>query len=235
MDSATTFDEQTAITERYDDPSAMARNFMVDSQVRPNRVTDPRILAAMRRLPRERFLPAGLAALAYADSAVPLGRGRAMMQPMVIARLIQIAAPRHGERALVVAAGAGYGAAVLAACGAAVLALEEDEALIEQARAALPAWAPDVALVTGPLHDGWAAAAPYDIIILEGSVRDIPQALGAQLAPGRGRLLTVLTGAGRSGKAVLAEPTGGGLRAQPVFDCTTPPIASLLAAPGFVF
>ena len=104
---------------------AEARNRMVDSQVRPNKVTDPRIIAAMRRLPRERFLPPHLAALAYADEDVPLGEGRVLIEPTVIARLVQLTAVAAGERALVVAAGTGYGAALLAACGARVTALED--------------------------------------------------------------------------------------------------------------
>ena len=92
-----------------------ARICMVDSQIRPNRVTDPRVLSAMRRLPRERFLPPNVAALAYADEDVPLGNGRFMMEPMVFARLLQAANLRENERVLVVGAGTGYGAAVLSA------------------------------------------------------------------------------------------------------------------------
>ena len=112
-----------------DDPHSIefladARNHMVDSQIRPNRVSDPRILAAMRHLPRERFLPPSLASRAYVDEDVPLANGRALMEPMVLARLLQFAAPAEGERVLVVAAGTGYGSAVLAACGCRVFALE---------------------------------------------------------------------------------------------------------------
>ena len=95
-----------------------ARTLMVDGQVRPNKVTDARVLAAMGSLPRERFVPADRTALAYSDEDVPLGGGRYLVEPMVIARLVQIAAVRTGERALVVGAGTGYGAALLAACGA---------------------------------------------------------------------------------------------------------------------
>src|SRR5438270_2057562 len=101
-----------------------ARNRMVDSQIRPNKVTDPRLLRAMRQIPRERFLPPELAAAAYVDEDVPLGRGRALMEPMVIGRLLQLAAVTPGEQALVVAAGTGYGSALLAACGVRVTALE---------------------------------------------------------------------------------------------------------------
>ncbi len=103
---------------------------MVDSQIRPNKVNDPRILEAMRRLPRERFVPETAAAMAYVDEDVPLGNGRFLMEPMVIARLIQTTRPLPGEAALVVGAGTGYGAALLAACGARVTALEDDPALI---------------------------------------------------------------------------------------------------------
>ena len=87
---------------------AEARNRMVDSQIRPNKVTDPRIITAMRQLPRERFLPADLAPLAYADEDVPLGKGRVLLEPTVIARLVQLTSVVAGERALVVAAGTGY-------------------------------------------------------------------------------------------------------------------------------
>ena len=100
-----------------------ARMLMVNGQVRPNKVTDSRVLAAMRRLPRERFVPADRAALAYSDEDVPLGRDRYLVEPMVIARLVQIAAVQEGDRALVVGSGSGYGAALLAACGATVTAL----------------------------------------------------------------------------------------------------------------
>ena len=103
-----------------------ARVCMVNSQIRPNKVTDSRILTAMRHIPRERFLPASLTPLAYVDEDIPLGNGRYMMEPMVLARLLQSALLQGNERVLVVAAGPGYGAAVLAACGCRVTALEED-------------------------------------------------------------------------------------------------------------
>ena len=212
-----------------------ARNNMVDSQVRPNKVTDPRIIAAMRRLPRERFLPPGLAALAYADEDVPLGGGRVLMEPMVIARLVQLLAVAEGERALVVAAGTGYGAALLAACGARVTALEEDAALLALARSALAEFAPGVSLVSGPLAAGWPAGAPYDVILIEGAVATIPPAIGEQLARRPAGWRPICMGSATGGQAVLAEATAAGLRMQPMFDCTTPPIPSLVPSPGFVF
>jgi protein-L-isoaspartate(D-aspartate) O-methyltransferase len=214
---------------------AEARNRMVDSQIRPNKVTDPRIVAAMRRIPRERFLPPRLVAMAYVDEDVPLGGGRYLIEPMVIARMVQLTAISAGERALVVAAGPGYGAALLAACGGRVTALEEDASLQAMARDVLAELAPSVSLVSGPLSAGWPPAAPYDVILIEGGVQDVPKALGDQLHQQSGRLVAVCTGSERLGQAVLAEPTPAGLRTQPMFDCATPPIPQLMRSPGFVF
>jgi protein-L-isoaspartate(D-aspartate) O-methyltransferase len=172
--------DQTRIVDYAD-----ARNMMVDGQVRPNKVTDSRVLEAMRRLPRERFVPPILAPLAYSDEDIRLPGGRALMEPMVIARLMQAAALHAGERVLVVAAGSGYGAALAAACGAEVTALEEDEALLAMARAVLPEVAPGVAVVAGRLADGWNAAAPYDVVLIEGGVDAVPDpAPGRALAEG---------------------------------------------------
>jgi len=208
---------------------------MVNSQIRPNKVNDAQILSAMRGIPRERFLPAKLASLAYVDEDIPLGNGRYMMEPMVLARLLQAALPQDNERALVVAAGPGYGAAVLAACGCRVTALEEDPSLIAVARAILPSESPAVTLVTGPLSAGWAANAPYDIILIEGAVAEIPVALAAQMHRETGRLVAVLCGEGRTTQAVVGEATAAGLGTHPIFDCGTPPIPSLGRTAMFEF
>ncbi|MDR3536466.1 MAG: protein-L-isoaspartate O-methyltransferase [Acetobacteraceae bacterium] len=214
---------------------ADARAHMADSQLRPNKVTDPRILQAMRSLPRERFVPAAAASLAYADEDVPLGKGRVLMEPMVLARLLQVAAPVAGELALVVGAGTGYGAAVLAACGVRVTALEEDPDLFAQAQALLATLAPGVTLVAGPLAAGWPAGAPYDVILIEGAVHQVPPAIARQLRVEGGRLVGVIGGVDRTNQAILAEATPAGLRAAPIFDCGTPLLPSLIPAPAFVF
>ena len=216
-----------------------ARNNMVDGQIRPNRVTDPRVLDAMRRLPREHFVPPHLAALAYVDEDLPIGNGRYLVEPLVTARLVQMARVRAGERVLVVAAGTGYGAAVTAACEAQVTALEEDEALMAIALRVLPRTAPSVRLVDGRLAAGLPADGPWDAIMIEGAVSAIPDAYAGQLKPG-GRLVTVLAPTGvAGGRAILAEPvgTGGGtrLRSREMFDCNTPLLPGLSSAPSFVF
>jgi protein-L-isoaspartate(D-aspartate) O-methyltransferase len=210
-----------------------ARTMMVDGQVRPNKVTDPRIIAAMRDLPRERFLPPELAARAYCDEDVLLGGGRALMEPMVIARLVQSMALRVGETVLVAACGTGYGAALLASCGASVTAFEEDTRLLAIARAALASIAPAVKLVPGSLMDGYPGE--WDVILIEGAVSVIPPAYAALLKPGVGRLLTVLASSGPVGRAVLAEPNGEGLATRTLFDCATPILPALRRPPAFVF
>ncbi len=221
-----------------------ARNNMVDGQIRPNRVTDPRVLDAMRSLPREQFVLPEQAAVAYMDGHVPLGGGRVLMEPMVLARLVQLARIRPGERCLVVAAGTGYGAAVVAACGAEVTALEENEALLAIALRVLPRHAPGVRIVHGPLAAGMPAdpgwdLPGWDLIVVEGAVATIPPAYVTQLAPS-GRLVTVTAdAAGVNGRAVLAEPVMMAgtprLRCREVFDCCPKLLPELRAASGFVF
>ncbi|MBK1662440.1 protein-L-isoaspartate O-methyltransferase family protein [Paracraurococcus ruber] len=215
---------------------ADARKRMVDGQLRPNRVTDPRLLDAMRDLPREEFLPRAVRARAYADEDVPLPGGRALIQPMAIARLVQLAAVRPGDRALVVCAGTGYGAAVLARCGARVTALESAEPLLAIAGTALAACLPAgaVRLEAAPPAAGFAAGAPYDAILIEGEVPEIPAAIAAQLAEG-GRLVAVLGAGRRNGVATLARRLGGTVTTTPAFDCATVALPEFAAAPGFVF
>ncbi len=220
---------------------AEARRRMIDGQLRPNRVTDPRVLEAMRSLPRELFLPPGaLRGRAYADEDVPLPGvgGRALMEPMVAARLIQLAAPRPGDRALVVCAGTGYAAAVLAHAGARVTAVEEDPSLLAIAREALAASglpAGAVRLEAGDPRQGFAAAAPFDVVLIEGEVPEVPPALAAQLAEG-GRLVTVEGDEdARGGRAVLGRRLGGAFTVTPAFDCATVALPAFARAPGFVF
>jgi protein-L-isoaspartate(D-aspartate) O-methyltransferase len=211
----------------------LARNLMVDGQLRPSKVTDRRILDAMRSIPRETYLPPQIAPMAYIDRDLNLGDGRVLLKPLVMARLLQLAKPRAGETALIVGSGTGYGAAVLAACGVQVTALEEDEKLLHIAHAANPGHA-GIVFVHGKLSEGYAASAPYDLVVIEGAVPSIPDAIGRQVAAG-GRLVTIILSGGAAGYAAIAEPSTGGLRAQPTFDATAKLLPGLAPAPGFTF
>ncbi|MBR0665565.1 protein-L-isoaspartate O-methyltransferase [Roseomonas hellenica] len=215
---------------------AAARRFMVDGQLRPNKVTDPRIVAAMLDLPREQFLPPGLAARAYQDEDVALPGGRALMEPMVLARLAQLLALRRGERALLLGAGTGYGAALLARMGAAVTAVEDDAALLTIARAALPAVteAGSVTLVEASPAAGHSAGAPYDVILIEGEVPAVPRPILEQLAEG-GRLATVLRDRPPARHAILVRRVGESFTTLPAFDCATTPLPAFLPGPHFIF
>ena len=211
---------------------ADARKRMVDGQIRPNKVTDPRLLEAMRDLPRERFLPPSLRARAYIDEDVPLPGGRAMMEPRVLARLVQVLAPRAGGRALVVGAGTGYGAAVLARMGAAVTAVEDDAALAAIAREAFAACLPPAAVrwAEGLPSDGEA----FDAILVEGEVPAVPDRVSGLLAEG-GRLAAAVGGGRRNGTAVLGQRLGGAFTVTPVFDCAVAALPAFAPPPRFVF
>ena len=211
---------------------AMMRDIMVDSQVRPNEVKDLRVSQSMRLLPREAFAPSG--ALAYADEDLPLGNGRFMLQPMIVARLAQLALEKNPGHALVIGAGSGYLAAVLSLAGVDVVAVEEETLLTNDA---LKLYAPKVQAVSGPLAAGWRAGGTYDVIIIEGAVLEIPTALAAQLVPG-GRIVTIIADDATPnavGRAVVAEPVEGGYACLKIFDCTARLLPQLMPAPIFSF
>jgi protein-L-isoaspartate(D-aspartate) O-methyltransferase len=161
------------------------RRAMIASQLRTTGTNDPRVLAAMGEVPRERFVPAGRASLAYADALVPLKPGRDLNSPMALGRLLTEAAPRPGERAMVVAAATGYAAAVMARLAGPVFAVEEDAELAAEARANLAG--SGVELFEAPLVRGCPVEAPFDLILIDGAVECVPDALIAQLSEG-GRL-----------------------------------------------
>lgn len=204
------------------------RQTMVDSQLKTVGITDGAVLAAFAELPRERFLPAALAPLAYADAAQLVAPGRRLLPPLVLGLLLQHAAVQAGDRVLVVGSASGLSAALIARMGGQVTALESDAALIAMAEAA------GVASVQGPLAEGWAANAPYDVILFEGAISAVPPAIAAQLAPG-GRVAAVLRAAG-VGRA-FAGPlrADGAPAALPFLDVSAPDLPGFAAPPAFAF
>ncbi len=219
---------------------AAARRIMVDSQVRPNDVADLRLIAAMQALPRERFLPAEHADLAYLDFDVPATVAEAdkptrrLLKPMVLAKLIQAAEIAEGDHVLDVGCATGYSSAILGRLAHAVVALEQDAGLAELARDNLRALGGImVEVAIGPLSAGWPSQAPYDVIVLNGAFDITPKALLRQLKPG-GRLVGVL-GRGPLGKAMLYCSIGGESGGRPIFDAAAPLLPGFTAPAAFVF
>ena len=213
---------------------AAARHNMVESQIRPNRVTDERLIDAMAAVPREAFVPKQLRGIAYVDEAIPLGEGHHLMEPMILARLIQATRPAAGDLALVVGCGTGYSAALLSHLVGTVVALESDPGLAQQATQTLGDLGIDtVAVVTGALDKGCPDQAPYEIILFDGAVPAVPEAVSAQLAEG-GRLIAVIAGE-RIGKATLITRRRGVFTSREVFDAGTPMLPGFERKTAFVF
>jgi protein-L-isoaspartate(D-aspartate) O-methyltransferase len=214
---------------------SIARNNMVECQLRPNRITDNAVLAAMGTLPRERFLPESLRSVAYADEDLCIAAGRYIMEPVVVGRLIQAAEPRSGGVALVVGGGTGYEAAVLAGMVGTVFVLESDKGLSDAASRLYSELALDnVVAVDGPLGNGLPDQGPYDVILINGAVQVLPDSLTAQLAQG-GRLVCVVDEGRGVGRATLLQRTAGGISRRVVFDASVPVLEEFRKAPSFVF
>jgi protein-L-isoaspartate(D-aspartate) O-methyltransferase len=199
------------------------RRAMIANLLRTTGTNDPAVLAAIGDVKRERFVPEERLAMAYADALVPLTPGRDLNNPMALGRLLTEAAPRKGERALVVGAATGYAAAVLSRLVGPVIAVEEDATLAAFARSALADY--PVTLVEGPLVQGHAAGGPYDLILVDGAIECVPDALVAQLAD-NGRMAVAMLDNGVS-RLSLGRKAGEGFGTAAFSD------AAAAILPGF--
>jgi protein-L-isoaspartate(D-aspartate) O-methyltransferase len=214
---------------------AAARLNMVEGQIKPNKVVDQALIDAMMAVPRERFVPADRRGVAYVDEDVAIGGRRVLMEPRVLGRLLNDARITPASQVLIVGAGTGYSTAIVARLAAKVVALEEDKALLGTARGALSELGiRSVALAEGPLAEGWPAEGPYDVILVDGAVAEVPAALIAQLAPG-GRLLTVVDDGNGVGRAMLVGAVDGVASQRPLFDATTAMLPGFERKPAFQF
>jgi len=204
---------------------------MVDNQIRPADVTDPHVLAAMGAVARENFVPRAARAIAYADVPVEVAPGRFLLEPRCFAKLLQLAAITAEDRILDVGCATGYSAAVLARLGGKVVAVEQDADLMRVASESLATTT--VVLVQGALIDGARAEGPFDVIMVEGAIEQVPETLLAQLAEG-GRLVAVMND-GPQGKATLFLKEHGGIGRRAVFDAAAPVLAGFKKMMGFVF
>ncbi len=204
---------------------AAARLHMIDSQIKTNKVTDPSVIEALAALPREAFVADAQRKLAYIDRPVAIGAGRRMTEPMVLARLLQVAQLKGGETALVVGAGTGYSAAILSRLVKKVVALESAPELAERAKAILAQLGiSNVSVVAGDLAAGRPADGPYDFVLVDGAAEVVPDALTAQLAD-RGRLAVVVRDV--VGRGTIFVKADGVVSQRAVFD------ADAEVLPGF--
>jgi protein-L-isoaspartate(D-aspartate) O-methyltransferase len=208
---------------------------MLESQLRPNQILDENLLAAMGEVPRELFVPERLRGIAYVDEDIPLGGGRYLTAPLVLARLIQLAEIEGTDHVLDVGCATGYSTAVLARLGRNIVGLECDKALAAEASRRLAAlrvrndW-----IVEGPLAGGHAAHAPFDAIVLGGAVEAVPATLTDQLADG-GRLVAVVRPPGTVGRITLVAKRFGALATRTVFDATAHALPGFARPMEFVF
>jgi protein-L-isoaspartate(D-aspartate) O-methyltransferase len=212
-----------------------ARAHMIESQLRPNKVMDGRVLGAFAEIRREFFVPEHLRAVAYIDEDLPIGGRRYLMEPMVVARLLQAAMIERTDTILIIGAGTGYEAAVAAMLARSVIALEDNPELARRARAALVDHSiASVSIVEEPLSQGYRPRAPYDVILFCGAVVEVPSEIDSQLAEG-GRLLATVKSASGIGRATLRTRTGGVLAQRVLFDAATPLLPGFSPKPAFVF
>lgn len=203
---------------------------MVDGQIRTTDVTSAPLIEAFLSVPREIFVDPAVRDLAYIDEDIRIAAGsdspRFLMEPSPLARLLQLAEVDETDSVLDVGCGTGYSAAILSRLARSVVALESDPALVERATAALTeVGCNTVKVIAGPLREGHAADAPYDVIFVGGSVEEVPETLFKQLAEG-GRLVAV-EGRGNAGVARVFLKTSGIVTGRRAFNAAIKPL------PGF--
>lgn len=216
---------------------AQSRRKMVDNQLRTNDVTDHRVLDAMEAVPREKFVPAAKRVIAYIDEDLPVGAGgsgRSLMKPHIFGKLVQMAHIQPDNVVLIVGAGNGYSSAVVSHLAASVVALEEDQDLAQTATSLLVELGVENAVVVdGPLSKGYAAEAPYDVILVDGAVEVLPEALLSQLRD-EGRL-AVIEGLGGSGVAKLYKKSGEVVSGRFGFNASAGLLPGMAKAAEFSF
>jgi protein-L-isoaspartate(D-aspartate) O-methyltransferase len=202
------------------------RTMMVDTQIRPSDVTKFPIIDAMLTVRREAFVPISRRETAYADANIALGAGRVVLEPRTLAKMLDAMELEQSDMVLCVGAGLGYGPAILARMVEAVIALEQDEALAKEAEAALmEEGADNVVVLEGALTDGAAKHGPFDAILIEGGVEEVPVALTEQLKDG-GRIAAVFM-RGALGECRIGYKVDGRVSWRMAFNASAPVL------PGF--
>lgn len=212
-----------------------ARQNMIDCQLRPNKVSDDDILARFMETPRELFVDASSQDIAYVDQSTDIGHGRVMYSPMVAARLVEAMAPKPTDHVMVVAAGTGYTATILAPLVEYVVAVEENAYLVDNGRRAQSdLHLKNVKWVKDKPEKGCKAHAPYDCIVLDAAADLIPESLVQQVKEG-GRIIGVLKGRNGVYQLTIATRNGATLFTETLFETPGVPLANFKQAEKFVF
>lgn len=215
---------------------ALARQNMIESQLRTNKITQEDLLDAMRKVPREQFLPLNKQQFAYLDEDIALGAGRYETEPMVLANMIQALKLGPQDDVLVVGAAAGYSAAVISLIAKSVFAVENEHDLAARASEQLTQFAFDNAVVVeGPLTEGRADHGPYDAILVNGAVAEVPTALTAQLKKGGRLVVVVREGEDKTGTIRVCENLGGSIAERTLSDVSVPFLKGFEPKAAFTF
>ena len=210
------------------------RIMMVDTQVRPSDVTKFPIIDAMLTIQREDFVPAALREAAYLGENLDVGQGRSVLEPRTLAKMLDVLAILGNEMVLDIGCAMGYSSAVIARMAEAVVAVEEDESMAVEAQEALvAAGADNVVVHQGPLSEGAASHGPYDVIILQGGVAQVPDALLAQLAEG-GRIACIFM-EGALGEVRVGHKRGDQVSWRAAFNAAAPVLPGFAREAAFQF
>lgn len=211
-----------------------ARNKMVENQIRTTDVTAHSVLEAFYAVPREDFVPVKAKVLAYVDTDIEICPGRYLMEASPLAKLLQLAAITKDDAVLEIGGGTGYVSALLSLLAGSVVSVEADQGLATAAAEKLGALGyANVQTVAGDMEAGSKKGAPYDLIFVNGSVEEIPQALFDQLRDG-GRLVGVI-GYGNAAQAVVIVKEQGALSQSSHFNASVRPLPGFRKAKEFVF
>lgn len=214
---------------------AKARANMVDCQVRTNKVTDALLIRALRAVPRDEFVPKAMRPVAYADEDLHIGDGRYLMEPMVLARLIQALEIGADDMVLDIGGASGYSAALMARLACAVVAVDSDAGLVDTAGRVLQQIdINNVVTVAGGLQDGYPKQAPYNGVLFQGAIDRVPPAVMDQVADG-GRVAFVERAGPGPGRAVVLARRGDVTTRRILFDAAVPMLPAFEPEPGFVF
>lgn len=201
---------------------SVARKNMVDCQIRPSKVTDEKVLSSFENMPREYFLPTYLQGIAYVDEDIDLGKGHFLMEPVILARLLQAAKIKDTDIVLDIGCSTGYSTAILSSLASTVIGIDDDADFVAQADELLQNMdICNVALIHSAVREGYEAQAPFDVIVVNGAVPRVPGHILDQLADG-GRLVTVVCEKGKTvGTAVLMTKEKGLVTTKNLFDAAT--------------